>query len=94
MFRTDSYLQGNAAFGPLPIEPEPISLEEAGNGEYIASTSSLGLEANELLSPLGVGERSARRRGRPSGRVREMTENEVENDEEVGEGSTMDIEDD
>jgi len=73
--------QGNDAFGPVPIELEPTSLDEAGliRADIVSGLRGAGVDE------LG-GERSIRGRGVGLGLKWE--------EEGEGEGSTMDIEDD
>lgn len=93
-------MQGNALFGPLPVELDPVTLEEAGGESIIhpaGSTPLLPVEGR-MVDELG-GERSMRRRGRVGGvsEEREGEDYEAENEfveGEDGEGSAMDIEDD
>ncbi len=90
--------KGNPSFGPLPVELDPATLEEAGGESIIhpaGSTPLLPIEGR-MVDELG-GERSMRRRGRVGGMTEDTDsadtgmENEMVED---GDGSTMDIEDD
>lgn len=91
-------VQGNPAFGPLPTESDPNDFLAANSA---GTTPLMGFERELRGGPkvdeLG-GERSMRRRGRVSaGSVELDLEDEMEGDEEnvdMGEGSTMDLEDD
>ena len=90
-------MQGNPSFGPLPVEMDPKTLEEAGGESVIHPAGSAPLLPldRRMIDELG-GERSMRRRGKTLregiGLADVALEHESPDDDE--EGSTMDIEDD
>ncbi|CAD6587947.1 MAG: anaphase promoting complex subunit cdc16 [Tremellales sp. Tagirdzhanova-0007] len=89
--------KGNPSFGPLPVEMDPKTLEEAGGESVIHPAGSAPLLPldRRMIDELG-GERSMRRRGKTLregiGLADVALEHESPDDDE--EGSTMDIEDD
>ncbi|WRT68218.1 uncharacterized protein IL334_005194 [Kwoniella shivajii] len=78
--------KGNPSFGPLPIELDPATLDDAG-GESIIHHPGLGYTTPSR----GNGSRNRSGDGSEEGRNGDDIEEE---EGDVGEGSTMDIEDD